>query len=75
MRKYYVLAHWNVATSEWGVEFGDYDRSVVSWEREDYLQSGNYRAKFLHIVCCGDTQAAINAALAAHPAPKASMRG
>ncbi len=73
-KKYYVLAHWDIATSQWHPEFGDYERYVVSYEREDYLQSGNYRAKFLHIVCCGDTQAAINAALAAHPAPKVSRR-
>lgn len=74
-KPYYVLAEWDIATSEWHPQFGDFERYIVNYEREDYLQSGNYRAKFLHIVTSKSSrQGDVNAALAAHPAPKPSKR-
>jgi hypothetical protein len=48
----------------WRPEFGDYDKSVVEAERDDYHEGGGHRLADLRIISTGDTQAAINAAIA-----------
>ena len=58
-KRYYSLFVCN--ESGWGAEFGDYDKSAVEFERDDYLDHGHKR-KNLKIVCTGDTQEEINKA-------------
>lgn len=49
----------------WAPQFGDYSREVVEQERDDHRDSANgYKAKDMRIITSGDTQAAINAAVA-----------
>jgi hypothetical protein len=66
-RTYYTLVSRNWASqydSTWAIEFGDYDRSVVQAERDDYRDHG-CKARNLRIISSGDSQAEINAAVAA----------
>lgn len=61
MTKYYsllTLEHGSV--SRWCPQFGDYDRSVVMAERDNYVESQGYRKKDTKIVCTDDTQASID---------------
>lgn len=48
----------------WRPEFGDYDKSTVEAERDDYHQGGGYPLRDLRIITTSDTQSAINAAVA-----------
>jgi hypothetical protein len=48
----------------WRPEFGDYDKSVVEAELDDYHDGGGYRLADLCIITTSDTQAAIAAAVA-----------
>ena len=48
----------------WRPEFGDYDKSTVEAERDDYHQGGGYLLRDLRIITTSDNQAAIDAAVA-----------
>lgn len=48
----------------WAPEFGDYDCTTVEDERDDYLDKG-WKRRELKIITTGDTQADIDAAVAA----------
>jgi hypothetical protein len=61
-RQYHTLLLLDRGT--WRLEFGDYDKSTVEAERDDYHQGGGYELQDLRIITTGDTQAAINAAVA-----------
>lgn len=62
-RSYYTLVGRDVDTGIWGIVFGDYSRSVVVEERDDYRHySDDYSA--LKILKTGDTQAEVDAAVA-----------
>lgn len=62
MRSYYVLL--SNASGRWGVEFGDYVRRVVMDELRDTRGDYPKGTKFKVINVAGDTQAAIDAAVA-----------
>lgn len=47
-RPYYVLLTRDAADKPWGIEFGDYDRPAVQFERDDFRQ--NYAATNLRII-------------------------
>ncbi|WP_448955737.1 hypothetical protein [Labrys neptuniae] len=49
---------------QWFLEFGDYDRDAVEFEREEYRHSFGYPAKNLRIITTSDRQADIDAAIA-----------
>lgn len=57
MRKYFTLAVRE--DSVWGIAFGDYDRSVVAEEASSYRLPRRDRK----ILCTGETQAEIDAAI------------
>lgn len=61
-RVYYTLAVRDGDT--WSPQFGDYSRSTVKDELDDWVDSGNFTRKRCKIVTSGDTQAEINAAIA-----------
>jgi len=48
----------------WGIAFGDYDRRVVEYEREDYAMGEGYKKKDLKIITTSATQRDIDAAVA-----------
>lgn len=52
----------------WAPQFGDYDRDVVADEKLDYRDHG-YSARDLKIIRTGDTQADIDARIAAMNGP------
>lgn len=59
---YYILA--SRESGKWAVEFGDYDKAIVSDERAGLIEAGT-RAKDLKIIKIGtDRQTAIDAAIA-----------
>ena len=63
-RRYYILIGYNIATQQYELIFGDYDRETVEDERRDILDG--YRAddyKYLRVRRTSDDQAAINAAV------------
>jgi len=60
-RKYFTLAVREAG--QWSPQFGDYDRETVEAERDDYRDHG-HKVRDLRIVQSGDTQAAIDAAIA-----------
>jgi hypothetical protein len=63
-KKYYTLAvRWS-ATDAWSPEFGDYSRTVVKDEQAD-MRDGSNPPHASKIISSGDTQAEINAAIAA----------
>src|SRR5690606_33393902 len=62
MAQYYTLVLLDRGT--WRPEFGDYDKSVVEAERDDYHQGGGYPLRHLRIITTSDNQAAIYAAVA-----------
>lgn len=64
-KAYYTLAE-RQPDGTWAPAFGDYDKDVVAQERADMLHgsAGRIRAKDLRIVRSGDSQAAIDAAIA-----------
>lgn len=62
MKRYYTLAVRD--DNVWSPEFGDYDRSTVQSELNDY-RDHDYRKSNLKIVQSDDSQAAIEAAIAA----------
>jgi hypothetical protein len=64
-RKYHTLLLNEAPQGEgpqWAIQFGDYDRDNVEYERDEYLR--DHPAKSLKIVTTGDKQADINAAVA-----------
>jgi hypothetical protein len=61
-RTYHTLLSRDARTGRWCIEFGDYDRSTVEDELEDYLDHG-YRRNQLRIIKTGDHQQDINAAV------------
>lgn len=62
-RKYFSLLQ--RIDDQWTIQFGDYDRSIVEAERDDYRHgSQSIKARDLKIISSGGTQAAINAAVA-----------
>lgn len=61
-RKYYTLVAFDKLNQKWFIEFGDYDKTVVIFELEDYKDRG-YRAKDLKIITSGETQEEINLAV------------
>lgn len=61
MRKYYTLAVKNISDNKWSPEFGDYTKSVVEYERQEFRR--NYPANRLQIITSGDSQFDINAAI------------
>jgi hypothetical protein len=64
-RKYFtLLAIDGTPGCPWAVEFGSYDGTEVDAERDDYLDRG-WKRKELMIVTTGDTQAEIDAVVAA----------
>jgi hypothetical protein len=60
-RRYWTLCTRDEGT--WSPQFGDYTRSVVEGEADDYRRE--YRRKDLRIICTGDRQCEIVAAVAA----------
>jgi hypothetical protein len=60
-------AYWILATREsdgkWHMQFGDYARDIVQFERNDYRST--YAAKNLRVVRCTDSWESIDAAIAA----------
>lgn len=63
-RKYFsLLSIDGTPGCKWAIEFGDYDLQTVEDERDDYRDRG-WKAKELKIITTGDTQAAIDAAVA-----------
>jgi hypothetical protein len=62
-KRYFTLAVRD--DGRWAPQFGDYDRSVVADELNDYVDSHDYRRKDLRILTTTDAQAAIDAAVAA----------
>lgn len=70
-KRYYTLlvrdSSYTARDAGWGVEFGDYDKECVEQERDDKVQSGWPEVKRCDtaIVTSGDTQDAIDAAVAA----------
>ena len=62
--RYFTLAIRQPDRCYFGIEFGDYDRSVVQDELQYYLDQGFPRSA-LKIVSSRDDQASINAAVAA----------
>lgn len=64
-RKYHTLLSIDGSPGcPWAIEFGDYDIDVVNAERADYRDHG-WKAKELRVITTGDTQADIEAAVAA----------
>jgi hypothetical protein len=65
-RLYHSLLSREAPGQPWCIEFGDYDKSVVKAERDDYRQRGfePHKAMNLKIITTGETQAAIVAAVA-----------
>jgi hypothetical protein len=61
MKTYFTLAVRE--DGRWAPQFGDYSRSVVAEELDDYL-SRDVRRGDLKVVRSGDTQASIDAAIA-----------
>ena len=49
---------------KWRVEFGDYDREAVEFERADILEYSDHGARDLKIIKSGVSQSAIDAAVA-----------
>jgi len=49
---------------KWSVEFGDYDRETVEFERADILYYSGYGARDLKIIKSGVSQSSIDAAVA-----------
>lgn len=62
-RKYYTLAVFE--GGRWSPAFGDYDRSGVKSEMDDYKDSGTYKKMHMQIVTSGATKKEIDAAIAA----------
>lgn len=62
MATYYTLAVREDGV--WGPDFGDYDRDTVVDEKLDYQDRG-YSARDLKIIRTGDTQADVDARIAA----------
>jgi hypothetical protein len=62
MATYYTLAVREDGV--WGPQFGDYDRETVVDEKIDYQDHG-YSVRDLKIIRTGDTQADIDARIAA----------
>lgn len=58
---YYTLA--SREGNAWFPQFGDYERDVVYQERQDQIESGEYRARDLRVVKSGDGQEEIAAAV------------
>jgi hypothetical protein len=63
MRQYFTLAVRNLCDNKWSPEFGDYSRSVVKSELEDFRR--NYSASRLKILATTDNQEDITAAIVA----------
>lgn len=66
-KPYYILICQMVrpvyeADSKWFMEYGSYDREEVKEERASVLDGGMYRTR---IVCCGDTDEDVMAAVQA----------
>lgn len=64
-KAYYTLCvHYHFG---WSPEFGDYDRSVVQQERDDFRWASQrpWKAKDFKIIATGGKQTEINAAVAA----------
>lgn len=56
--------YWTLLTRDdgrWSPQFGDYQRSLVESEKSDYR--GEYRLGDLQIICTGDRQCDIDAAV------------
>ena len=62
-RKYFSLIARTDPGAPWCVEFGDWNRDVVTEERADYRDHG-HRASDLKIITTDGTQASIDAAVA-----------
>lgn len=58
-REYFTLLSRDSVRDMWQIEFGDYDRSVVVAERDDYRN--HYKAINLHIIVTDHTGVAIQA--------------
>jgi hypothetical protein len=60
-KRYWTLIEWHEDTKKWSPQFGDYSKSVVTQEWRD-----SYKGNGLHyrVICSGDTQAEIEAAIA-----------
>jgi hypothetical protein len=77
-RPYYVVVSRDYQTGKWGIEFGDYVRSVAAEEMADlkvstlfaeYRLRRHARTKFMLLKVSQDTQAAIDDAVVALNAP------
>lgn len=68
-RPYFILAVRDypakgATNRKWGVEFGDYERETVEYERDDYRR--NYPANCLKVIrVSDDNQSTIDEAIAA----------
>jgi hypothetical protein len=61
MTRYYTLVGRCANSRRWGVLFGDYSRTVVTAERQEYQRDPDFKG--LRIITTEDTQAAIDAAV------------
>jgi len=63
-RPYHVLFARESATDRWTLEFGDYDKSTVVYERQTY-RDNDYKASNLKVITStSDKQACLNAIMA-----------
>jgi len=61
-RKYFTLVQYYETLDKWMIEFGDYDRTCVIFELEDYKDHG-VKSKNLKIIQTSDKGKDINAAV------------
>lgn len=70
-RDYYTLVQWYPEHNRWAIVFGDYSKSVVKGEADDYHYGhGRVKRKHMQIIKTSDLQADINIAVRLLAPPK-----